>query len=84
LQIPTAITNVPNPLVQVVWGVTNQGVGEASGNWADAIYISAKQSLDNSAQFVANIWFNASPLEPPKSARKGWMPACILLFRRTS
>src|SRR5437016_5844391 len=64
LQIPPDITNVPNPLVQVVWAVTNQGVGEASGSWADGVYISTNQSLDNTALFVTSIWFGASPLEP--------------------
>src|ERR1051326_7661041 len=40
LQIPAAITGTPNPSVQFVWGVTNEGVGTASGYWYDKIYFS--------------------------------------------
>jgi len=55
LQVPTAITGAPNSTVSVVWGVTNQGTGEAfaTGTWTDRLYFSANDFLDSTAVVVA-------------------------------
>jgi subtilase family serine protease len=44
-QIPTAFTTAPNPVVSLVWGVTNEGIGAAVGNWDDSIGFSANPSI---------------------------------------
>jgi len=33
-------SNQPNPSITVAWGVTNQGVGAASGGWWDTVWFS--------------------------------------------
>lgn len=46
LQVPANVTTSPYPFVTVVWGVTNQGVSEASGGWYDAVYLSTNATMD--------------------------------------
>ncbi len=42
---PTTITGAPNPTLNFVWGVTNQGTGSALGYWNDAIRLFTNASL---------------------------------------
>jgi hypothetical protein len=46
LQAPNTLTSPPYPSVTVVWGVTNQGLGEALGNsgWSDQLYLSSSNN----------------------------------------
>jgi subtilase family serine protease len=55
LHVPTVITGAPNSTVSVVWGVTNQGTGEAlaTGTWTDRFCFSAIDFLDPTAVVVA-------------------------------
>jgi subtilase family serine protease len=49
LQVPTTITStVPNPTIQVVLAVTNQGNGSAVGCWYDRLYLSTNANLTSS------------------------------------
>jgi subtilase family serine protease len=51
LQIPNVMTSPPNPEIDFVWGITNQGLGPAIGNWywSDLLYFSSNSVLDTSA-----------------------------------
>jgi hypothetical protein len=42
----TVTTTNPNPVVQVAWGVTNQGIGSATGGWYDRVWFSTNGLLD--------------------------------------
>jgi hypothetical protein len=54
---PTNVTSTaPNPTVQVVWGVTNQGPAAASGSWYDAIWFSTNGVLDANSTDIGNFW----------------------------
>jgi hypothetical protein len=55
LQAPGVITNVPRATFSVVWGVANQGPGEARamGHWSDKLYMSRNALLDRSAVVLA-------------------------------
>jgi subtilase family serine protease len=57
LQFPTIITStVPNPTIQVVLAVTNQGNGSAVGCWYDRLYLSTNANLTGSIASWA--WYN--------------------------
>ena len=44
---PTNVTSMePNPVVGVMWGVTNLGTGVASGGWYDRVWFSTNGLLD--------------------------------------
>ncbi|MCX6926765.1 MAG: hypothetical protein NT154_26705, partial [Verrucomicrobia bacterium] len=49
------LTSSPQPNLTLTWGVTNQGIGPAIGNWqwADIVYFSPDPVLDNSDQSMA-------------------------------
>ena len=46
LQAPDLVESHPKPQVQVVWGITNQGIGTADGSWGDALYLSPTPELE--------------------------------------
>jgi hypothetical protein len=56
----TAPTNVtalkPNPVVQAIWGVSNEGPATASGNWYDTVWFSTDGMLDASSINIGNFW----------------------------
>jgi hypothetical protein len=41
------VSSMPNPTMQVAWGVTNQGIGSATGSWYDRIWFSTNGLLDS-------------------------------------
>ncbi|HZR20448.1 MAG TPA: CARDB domain-containing protein [Verrucomicrobiae bacterium] len=51
-QIGNPVVSPPNPVVTVIWGVTNQGVGTASGSWFDSILVASNGVPDLDASFV--------------------------------
>jgi subtilase family serine protease len=53
LQVPDPLTAPPNPMVSIVWGVTNQGAGPALGYPLDALFLSSTPVLDGSATYLA-------------------------------
>lgn len=57
-----APTNVnamrPNPQIQLMWGVTNQGPAAASGSWYDSVWFSTNGLLDASSVVIGNFWVN--------------------------
>jgi hypothetical protein len=56
---PTSVTaNAPNPSIQVIWGVTNQGLASASGWWYDTVWFSTNGVLDANSIDVGNFWVN--------------------------
>ncbi len=56
LQAPTQLTGPPNPVLNLVWGVTNWGGGAAQSDygWYDMIYLSTNAVLDDSAMWVGS------------------------------
>jgi hypothetical protein len=60
---PTSVTSAaPNPAIQVIWGVTNQGPAAAVGGWYDIVWFSANGMLD--ANSVALGYFPANQTVP--------------------
>jgi len=57
-QLPDVVTSPPNPEITFVWGVTNQGVGPAIGNWdwTDEIFVSSSPVWDGSATNLRYSW----------------------------
>ena len=56
---PTSVTfAAPNPTVQVIWGVTNQGAAAASGGWYDIVWFSANGILDANSIALGYFWVN--------------------------
>jgi subtilase family serine protease len=49
------LTSSPGPNLTLTWGVTNQGIGPAIGNWdwVDIVYFSLDPVLDSSDQWMA-------------------------------
>jgi subtilase family serine protease len=63
-QIPTNVIGPPNPMLTLVWGVTNQGSGLAQGYWSgwyDGVFLSTNGILDNQAIDIAG-WLGGGPL----------------------
>ena len=55
LSAPASVTSTaPNPTVQVVWGVTNQGTAAASGSWFDTVWFSTNGVLDANSINLGN------------------------------
>jgi len=54
----TVTTTQPNPTIQVVWGVTNQGSGAALGGWYDRVWFSTNGVLDTSSIDLGDFYFN--------------------------
>ena len=48
----------PNPEVQVAWGVTNRGIGSASGGWYDRVWFSTNGILDGLSLNIGTFYFN--------------------------
>ncbi|HWW00330.1 MAG TPA: hypothetical protein VNZ64_11585 [Candidatus Acidoferrum sp.] len=64
LLAPNSVTSArPNPSVQLIWGVTNQGPASASGDWYDVVWCSTNGVLDS--QSVAMGYFLISKTVPP-------------------
>jgi hypothetical protein len=58
---PTSVISArPNPTIQVIWGVTNQGMAAASGTWYDTVWFSTNGVLDANSINVGNFWVNQS------------------------
>jgi hypothetical protein len=54
---PTSVTaTAPDPLIQVIWGVTNQGPASASGGWYDAVWFSTNGVLDANSIVLGYFW----------------------------
>ena len=52
LEMPTTVTAPPNPLIEITWGVTNQGAGTALSYWNDILYVSTRSVVDSTANFL--------------------------------
>lgn len=66
LQSPANVTAPPNPFVTVIWGVTNQGAGEARAypyNWTDHFYLANSNSPDATPLFVYDS-YEPGPVAP--------------------
>jgi hypothetical protein len=60
---PTSVTSAaPNPTVQIIWGVTNQGAATAAGGWYDTVWFSVNGVLD--ANSVALGYFPVNQTVP--------------------
>jgi hypothetical protein len=64
-QAPSVVTARPNPIVRLVWGVTNQGVGpvEGDGFCHQGVYLSTNAVLDGTERFVG-WWAQPDPIPP--------------------
>jgi hypothetical protein len=47
-----------NPVMQVVWAVTNQGTATASGGWYDRVWFSTNGILDGQSRSLGNIYIS--------------------------
>ena len=60
LLAPTSLnTNKPNPYIQVIWGVTNQGQAAATnvwGGWYDRVWFSTNGVLDANSVPIGYFW----------------------------
>ena len=63
LQLPTVVTGPPNPVVSVVWGVTDQGIGAAVGGWTDFLILSTNDVYD-SMDYVLTTSYENQPVAP--------------------
>jgi hypothetical protein len=54
----TVIATNFNPVIQVAWGVTNQGIGPATGYWYDRVWFSTNGVLDANSVDVGDFYFN--------------------------
>jgi subtilase family serine protease len=66
LQAPANVTAPPNPAVAVVWGVTNQGTGEARAypySWTDHFFLANSNSPDATPLF-SYYSYEAGPVGP--------------------
>jgi hypothetical protein len=63
---PSTVTSTrPNPQIEVVWGVTNQGVASASGDWWDRVWFSTNGMLDANSVNIGNFWMGGGVTVPP-------------------
>src|SRR6185369_6858041 len=53
-----------NPLVTIIWGVTNQGVGAAEPFWTDRLFVSTNAILDENAAATITYTYETAPLKP--------------------
>ncbi len=65
LQVPSTVVGPPNPSVTVAWGITNQGLGAAIGDWAwyDEVFLCAGPTLDSGATQIGS-FYNPGPIAP--------------------
>ena len=61
-QVPAVLSAPPRPRVPLVWGVTNQGPGQALGRWSDSLYFSSNPVFDYSAIFLGGN-YETGPLD---------------------
>jgi len=54
----TVIAAQPKPAIQVAWGVTNQGIGAATGGWYDRVWFSTNGVLDARSADLGDFYFN--------------------------
>jgi hypothetical protein len=54
----TVFATAPNPVVQVAWGVTNQGLAAASGGWYDVVWFSTNGMFDADSLNIGPFWRN--------------------------
>jgi subtilase family serine protease len=55
---PSEVTGLPNPMLTLAWGVTNQGAGLAEpryGSWSDRVYLSTNNVFDETAVYVGDL-----------------------------
>jgi subtilase family serine protease len=71
LQAPANLTAPPDPVVTLVWAVTNQGIGAApdTSSWSDALYFSSNSVFDSSAVSLF-VTYEGGPLQPGKVYRR--------------
>ena len=50
--------------LSVSWTVTNQGRGEALGDWYDEVYLSDDQNFDDSDTYLTSIWTGSDSFTP--------------------
>jgi hypothetical protein len=61
LTAPTSIiTNLADPVVTVMWGVTNHGPAVASGGWFDAVWFSTNGLFDANSVMLNYFWEDQS------------------------
>jgi large repetitive protein len=65
------LTASPRPDLTLTWGVTNQGIGPAIGNWdwVDTVYFSPDPVLDSSDQWMT---YNSQPAPIPPGGSYWW------------
>src|SRR6185369_13104461 len=65
VEVPRTLTVPPNPIVQIDWGVTNQGPGAAIGfyYWFDSFLLSTNSVLDANARYLFG-WQEVGPVDP--------------------
>jgi autotransporter-associated beta strand protein len=57
--MPATVTaSNANPVIQVSWGVTNQGIGAALGIWFDRVWFSTNGVLDANSIDAGDFYFN--------------------------
>jgi subtilase family serine protease len=56
LNVSNSVVSPPNPIVHLVWGVTNQGIGPALSDWIDEVYLSKEPAFSGSAARVFSHW----------------------------
>jgi hypothetical protein len=56
---PSSVTALkPDPIVQAIWAVTNQGPATASGSWYDTVWFSTNGMLDANSINLGNFYEN--------------------------
>src|SRR5262249_9041315 len=62
--VTNRLTGPPNPAMTLIWGVTNQGIGTATGfSWNDYVYFSTKGVLDWTDP-VISYGYDSGPIAP--------------------
>jgi hypothetical protein len=65
----SVISTRPNPAIQVVWGVTNQGLATASGGWSDRVWFSTNGVLDGQSRSLGDFYIS-QPVAPGGTYRQ--------------
>jgi len=54
---PTSVVSAaPNPTIQAIWSVTNQGTATTVGGWYDTVWFSTNGVLDGNSMNLGNFW----------------------------
>ena len=56
----SVISTNANPVIQVAWAVTNQGIGPAANGWYDRVWFSTNGMLDSSSVSLGDLYFSQS------------------------